>query len=402
MPRSRPRRNPNAMMHAEFPLFVGIMSGTSADGIDIGIVRFVAQAGCKPELIRFFEYPMPDKLRVPILRLAKPGINEIDVMGELGSALGKAYASAALAAINHAGLNVSDIAAIGCHGQTIRHQPHAATPFTLQIGCAATIAERTGITTVSDFRSRDIAAGGEGAPLAPFAHHQLFGSTDKSIAVLNIGGIANITWLGADGSVTGFDTGPGNMVMDGLMLAISDGRESFDKNGELAASGQVCAALLNTLMAHPFLGRKPPKSTGREEFSEAVIDRLITWPDISDVDRLATACRFTTESIAASRQFLPDAPQQWLVCGGGVRNNYLMQTLRRALAPAEVMSTDSAGMTAQAVEAASFAILARQTLMGQANTIARVTGASRCVCSGQITPGHNWGKLLQDIPNWTR
>jgi len=383
-------------------LFIGIMSGTSADGIDIAIVRFDEHGDGKPELIRFSEHPMAESLREQILRLAEPGDNEVERMGELDRQLGNAYADAALAAIHSAGLNVSDIAAIGCHGQTIRHRPEVEHPFTLQIGCAATITERTGITTISDFRSRDMAAGGEGAPLVPFAHRQLFGSADMNIAVLNIGGIANVTWLGADGRTTGFDTGPGNMVMDGLILAISDGRESYDQNGALAASGTACPALLNELMDHPYISRTPPKSTGREAFGKNLVDRILTWPGLSHADRLATACRFTIECIAASRNYLPAAPQRWLVCGGGVRNHYLMQELIRALAPAEVIDTDSAGMPAQAVEAASFAILARQTLRGKSNTIAAVTGASRSVCGGQITPGSNWTQLLQDIPNWTR
>ncbi|MDX8405562.1 MAG: anhydro-N-acetylmuramic acid kinase [Mariprofundus sp.] len=379
-------------------LCIGIMSGTSADGIDVAIVSFAD----KPSLVHFTESPMPPQLRKSILRLTSPGFGEIDNMGALDRQLGQAYADAVLLSMQSAGLKACDIEAIGCHGQTIRHRPDAAHPFTLQIGCAATIAEYTGITTVSDFRSRDIAAGGQGAPLVPFAHRQLFGSANEHIAALNIGGIANITWLGADGYTTGFDTGPGNMIMDGLMLTISDGKHRYDQNGTLAASGSVCDTLLNTLMQHPYLKRTPPKSTGREEFGEAIINSILAWPDLTDADRLATACRFSVESIAASRRFLPGTPQQWLICGGGVRNSHLMQELNRALAPAKVMPTDAAGMPAQAVESASFAILARQTLRGECNTIAHVTGADHHVCGGQITPGNNWAQLLQAIPQWTR
>lgn len=392
------------MSPADTPLLLGIMSGTSGDGIDVAIVRFDRQPGNKPELLQFSELPMPAQLRKSILRLASPGddADAIDSMGRLDRHLGKAYAEAALTAIKLAGLKPADIAAIGCHGQTIRHRPEGEYPFTLQIGCAATLAERTGITIVSDFRSRDMAAGGEGAPLVPFAHQSLFGTTDDNVAVLNIGGIANITWLGADGSVTGFDTGPGNMVMDGVMLAITAGRNNYDQNGELAARGCVCLPLLHDLMAHPYLHRTPPKSTGREAFGEEIVQHILTWPEITDADRMATACRFTVDSIAKSRRFLPATPQRWLICGGGARNRHLMQQLTQALAPAEVLPSDAAGIPSQAVEAASFAMLARATLTGEHNTRSAVTGASHDVCGGEITPGHNWKALLQELPLWIR
>jgi len=382
------------------PLFIGIMSGTSADGIDVAIVRFNSRD--KPVLVEFLEFPMPKKLSEPVLRLAAPGLNEIDRMGELDRALANAYADAALTALQNAGIKPSDIAAIGCHGQTVRHRPGAEHPFTMQIGCAATLAERTGITVVSDFRSRDIAAGGEGAPLVPFAHWQLFGQDNENTAVLNIGGIANITWLGGNGEITGFDTGPGNMVMDALMLSISGGKHGFDENGQLAASGSVCQPLLDQLIQHPFLLRTPPKSTGREEFGETLLDTIMLWPDISDADRMSTACQLTVASIKNSIRFMPDTPARWLCCGGGIRNNYLMSQLADQLAPANVDTTEAEGMPPQAVEAVSFALLARQTLMGKPNTLPRVTGASHAVCGGQITPGNNWQELLQNIPSWIR
>jgi len=380
------------------PLILGIMSGTSVDGIDIAIMRMQA----KPELLHFSEHAMPDPLHEPLLRLAVPGINEIDQMGELGQMLGKAYADAALSAIAAAGLQPSDIAAIGCHGQTIRHRPRLRHPFTLQIGNPAIIAERTGITTVSDFRSRDIAAGGEGAPLVPFSHRRLFASDAENIAVLNLGGIANITWLGKDGSTTGFDCGPGNMLMDALMLELSDGRNGFDADGELAATGHICQQLLEELMQHPFVKRSPPKSTGREEFGREMLHRILARPDLSDADRMATTLAFTVQCVAEAVDFLPSSPSQWLVCGGGVRNSHMMRSLGERLAPAQVNASDSAGLPAQAVEAASFAILAEQTLRGASNTISAVTGASHAVCCGNITPGANWPDLLRDIAAWTR
>ena len=380
------------------PLFIGIMSGTSVDGIDVAVVRL----GERAELVQFAEYPMPEKLREPLLRLAAPGINEIDQMGRLDAALGQAYAECVLQSLRDAALEASEIAAVGCHGQTIRHQPHARHPFTLQIGNAAAIAEKTGITVVSDFRRRDIAAGGEGAPLTPFAHRAIFASSGENTAVLNLGGIANITWLSRDGEVSGFDCGPGNMLMDALMLELSDARQSFDADGELAAAGSVDDDLLAALLLHPFLARRPPKSTGREEFGEDVLARIMAWPDLSDADRMATTAAFTVRCVADAIRFLPEAPERWLVCGGGARNRHVMQQLGELLAPASVQTTEAAGIPTQAVEAVSFAILARETLRGEVNTLAAVTGASHDVCGGSITPGDNWPTLLQQLSTWTR
>jgi len=380
------------------PLILGIMSGTSCDGIDVAIVRM----SDKPELVCFSEQAMPPELHEPLLRLTAPGINEIDSMGEVANRLGRAFSDAALSTVRSAGLEPSDIAAIGCHGQTLRHRPHTRHPFTLQIGNPAILAEATGITVVSDFRSRDMAAGGEGAPLVPFAHRQLFASTETDIAVLNIGGIANITWLGSDGETLGFDCGPGNMLMDALMLALSDARNGFDEDGELAASGLVCAELLHTLLKHPFVLRQPPKSTGREEFGADVVDRILGWPGLSNADRMATAAAFTVHCVSESVRFLPSTPQGWLICGGGVRNRHLLKLLADRLAPADVAPTDKAGMPAQAVEAVSFALLTRQALLGRSNTLSAVTGASHDVCGGSITPGENWPALLQQLPAWTR
>jgi len=385
-------------MDIKHPLIIGIMSGTSCDGIDVAIVRM----GEKPEIVHFSEHPLPAELHEPLLRLAAPGINEIDTMGELDVLLGQAFANAVLKSIAAAGLQTADIAAIGCHGQTIRHRPRARHPFTLQIGSAAVLAEKTGITVVSDFRSRDMAAGGEGAPLVPFAHRQLFASDRQNTAVLNIGGIANITWLDKDGETTGFDCGPGNMLMDALMLELSGGRNGYDTDGELAASGEICEALLEALMQHPFLQRRPPKSTGREEFGSDILAKIVAWPQLSDADRMATTATFTVRCIADSVQFLAGKPQRWLICGGGARNQHLLASIKAQFAPASVATTDETGIPSQAVEAVSFAILAKQTLGGKNNTLSTVTGAKHDVCGGVITPGGNWPQLLQHIPTWTR
>lgn len=380
---------------------LGLMSGTSCDGIDAAVVEIGAD---RPRLVHFQSTPMPAELREPALRLAAPGVHEIDAMGGLDAALGQAFAEAALAAITAAGLVPADIDAIGSHGQTIRHRPSGVDggrPFSLQIGCASTIAERTGITTVADFRRRDIAAGGEGAPLVPFAHKLLFGRSDADIAVVNIGGIANISYLGRDGSVTGFDTGPGNMVMDALMLAASDGRAAFDRDGALAAAGSVDAPLLESLMAHPFFARRPPKSSGREDFGADFAARLLA-ADLDEASRLATASELTAASIAAAAAWLPRPPAHWYVGGGGAANAHLMARLAAHLAPAPVEATTAAGVPPEAVEAASFALLAQRTLLGLPNTVAAVTGAAHDTIGGHIAPGANWPKLLETLGAWTR
>lgn len=372
---------------------VGIMSGTSCDGIDVAIIDANSY-----QLVCFSEYPLPAELREPCLRIAEPGLNEIDRLGTLDRALGLAFAQAVLAELKKQSIPTQQILTIGSHGQTIRHRPKGTSggnPFTLQIGCAATLAEQTGITVVSDFRSRDIAAGGEGAPLVPFAHQLLFAEHDGTTAILNIGGIANITVLNSNGSVQGFDTGAGNMIMDALMLELSDGRHAYDKDGGLASMGSICQTLLDTLLQHPFIHQKPPKSTGRETFGKNMVDRILAWPDLSDADRMATSCAFTVQSILKQILFLKELPKHWLICGGGACNTHLMHALSHALAPAKVSNTQQYGIPPEAVEAVSFAVLARQTLLGKNNTLAEVTGAKHPVCGGQITPGNNWQLVSQ-------
>ncbi|HKI59941.1 MAG TPA: anhydro-N-acetylmuramic acid kinase [Mariprofundaceae bacterium] len=377
---------------------IGIMSGTSADGINVAIVR-----ESNSQLIDFYELPMPVELREPILRLAQPGLNEIDTMGGLDRALGETFAKVALHAMHESGIAPASIIAIGCHGQTIRHRPkgvEGGRPFTLQIGSAATIAERTGITTISDFRSRDIAAGGEGAPLVPFIHHALFGTPEHPIAVLNIGGIANITYLHHE-IATGFDTGPGNMVMDALMLEMSDGRHAYDADGDLAASGNIESKLLNELLGHPYFKRTPPKSTGREIFGRQVVDQILAWPEISDADRMATAAELTAQSIVDSIQFLPQSPESWYLCGGGAYNLHLTSRLQDLLEPGSVKSPAEMNILPEAMEALCFALLAKNTLLGMVNTVPAVTGATHAVVGGQITPGNNWDATTEWIRSHT-
>ncbi|MCF6208285.1 MAG: anhydro-N-acetylmuramic acid kinase [Ghiorsea sp.] len=368
--------------------YVGLMSGTSLDGIDAAVVSI---SGDDVELVAFTTCALEDKLKEPILRLNQPGFDEIDAMGMLDRELGFAFADAALKVIQQAGLEPAQIVAIGSHGQTLRHRPQGmdnSLPFTLQIGDAATIAEKTGITVVSDFRKRDIAACGQGAPLVPFVHQRLFAQTNKNIAVVNIGGIANITYLGADHVILGFDTGPGNMVMDVLMQTMTDARFCYDEGGELAATGKIHRPLLDDLLKHPFFKKIPPRSTGREDFGEGVVHQIMAV-DIPDADKMATACALTVQSIVASLQYLPEQPDTWYICGGGALNQHLMQQLAEALTPAQVQTTADIGLPVEAVEAVAFAVLAERTLAGEINTLSAVTGALHDVSGGQIILGKN-------------
>ncbi|MDQ6994109.1 MAG: anhydro-N-acetylmuramic acid kinase, partial [Mariprofundaceae bacterium] len=311
------------------------MSGTSCDGIDIAIM----DVSCL-KLAYFATQPLPREFRESIIRLASPSFDEIDTLGNLDRALGVVFAQAVLQTLEESSIPKSRVLAIGSHGQTIRHRPnnvHGDYPFTLQIACAATLSEMTHLTVVSDFRRRDMAALGQGAPLVPFAHQQLFSLVQqKTTAIVNIGGVANITLFYADGRVQGFDTGPGNMIMDALILQWSDGRHGYDQDGHLASSGVVCQSLLDSLLEHPFLQQKPPKSTGREDFGEAIVDQIMVWEGLSDADRMATACAFTAQSIAMSISLLDERPEQWFVCGGGAFNGCLLAMLRECLSPDDV------------------------------------------------------------------
>lgn len=366
--------------------FVGLMSGTSLDGIDAAVVNLSCD---DVELVAFETFELKDKLKEPILRLNQSSFNEIETMGMLDRELGFEFADAAFAVIKKAGLMPESITAIGSHGQTIRHHPQGIDgmlPFTLQIGDAATMAEKTGITVVSDFRKRDIAACGQGAPLVPFVHQRLFAQQDKNIAVVNVGGIANVTYLGADGAVLGFDTGPGNMVMDALMQTMTDARFCYDKDGELAAMGAVNQPLLDDLLQHDFFKKTPPRSTGREDFGEAVVQQIMAM-DMPDADKMATACALSVVSIVSSIQYLPQQPDDWYICGGGALNYHLMQQLATQLAPANVQTTTDIGLPVEAVEAVAFAVLAERTLAGEINTLSAVTGALHDVSGGQVTLG---------------
>ena len=290
---------------------IGLMSGTSADGVDAALVE-IDESGLS--LLGYVEVPFPEEVRREILSLCEDG--RVDAITRMDAALGEWFAEAALRVCEEANVSAREVDVIGSHGQTIHHLPALAEAAgkkvrsTLQIGNPAVIAERTGITTVSDFRSRDMAVGGQGAPLVPLVDYLLFRSEDVGRAMLNIGGIANVNILPAGCGVSdifAFDTGPGNMVIDGVVQAITHGKQSFDRDGALADNGQVCEGLLDMLMGHLFLDLEPPKSTGREDFGADVVQKILDWGGEGE-DLVRTATQFTVESIVQglNRFVLPE------------------------------------------------------------------------------------------------
>jgi anhydro-N-acetylmuramic acid kinase len=381
-------------------LIVGLMSGTSADGID-AVVAEIAGSGrqLRARVLAHTHQPFSPVMRQRILHLCLHGT--VGEVCELNFALGEQFARAALAAIRRAKRKPGDIAAIGSHGQTIHHLPNARTPSTLQIGEPAIIAERTGITTVADFRVRDMAAGGEGAPLVPYADWALFTDQTRPRIVQNIGGIGNLTFLpprAALADVIAFDTGPGNMVMDALVTALSRGRETFDRNGRWAARGYVSEKLLAEMMAHSFLRRRPPKTTGREEFGEMFIGRMLVGArrlGLRPEDMVATATAFTAASIAdAYRRFVfpkltanERGALQIILGGGGAKNVTLRRMLDERIGLGELLTHEDFGIANAAKEALAFAILAHETLVGKPSNVPNATGARRAVVLGKIVPG---------------
>ncbi len=347
------------------------MSGTSLDGIDAALLR----CGDGISLEACHEHPIPAELKRRIHNLSHSGTDEIERLGPLDRELGHCFADAALALLAKAGVAADRVRAIGSHGQTVRHRPPSGghqPAFTLQIGDPNTIAEVTGIVTVADFRRRDIAAGGEGAPLVSAFHAAAFGAPDERRAIVNIGGIANVTLL-LDGEVSGFDTGPGNTLLD-LWIGRHRG-EAYDPLGSWAAEGEVREELLARLSAHPFISQPAPKSTGKEDFNLEWLDTQLTGlPEIAPQDVQATLAEFTASSICRS---LASADLDAVyVCGGGAANTDLMRRLYRLLEPVKLGTTAELGCDPAWVEAAAFAWLAGRTLDGLAGNVTSVTGAA--------------------------
>jgi anhydro-N-acetylmuramic acid kinase len=399
------------------PLVIGLMSGTSADGVDAALVQIEGSARpIRLHLHAFHTFPFPSGMREAILAASDPQTGTVDLLCRLNVALGEVFAAAALEVSRRAGISISDVDLIGSHGQTVQHLPEPSSlggyPIcaTLQLGEPSVIAERTGVMTVADFRPRDMAAGGEGAPLAPYVHHLLFGDGQRSRIVHNIGGISNVTVLPAGGElvdVLAFDTGPGNMPIDGAIGRLTRGQEVFDKDGVRAGRGHVHQPLVDELLAHPFLRRPPPKSTGREAFGAAFVDHV--WARGGELgvvgdDLIATLSAFTVATIAdAYRCFiLPRyAAVESILCGGGSRNPILTAWLRRELPEVAWRICDDFGISADALEAVIFAVLAHETVCGRSANVPTATGATRAVILGKVVPGRdgwNWfGKLNRDL-----
>ena len=362
-------------------LFIGLMSGTSVDGIDAALVRFAPQL----QLMFARTYPLPEALAAQVLEISQARVAiSLDNIGELDTRLGQALAGAANALLTDSQTERATVRAIGSHGQTLRHQPSGTAPFTLQAGDGNVIAEATGITTVADFRRRDVAAGGQGAPLVPAFHAAMLRDDKEDRAVLNIGGIANLTLLSRDGATRGFDTGPGNGLMDAWCLRHR--KERFDRNGAFAASGQANPALLDRLLEEPWLALPPPKSTGRDQFHLPWLAEKLAGLSLSPEDVQASLCRFTAQSIAQALLSQMPACARVLVCGGGVHNLQLMLDLAQALPDTRIESTAQHGLDPDFVEAMAFAWLARETLAGRPGNIPAVTGARGPRVLGTIYP----------------
>ncbi len=395
--------NPSAAEAETYPApmrVIGLMSGTSVDGVDAALVEWPDTSAVRPfRLEGYREDPFEPELQDRIHALAAGRFAGADVLCELLALdvlLAERFAATAAALAREAGVGLESIDAIASHGQTVAHHPEIG--GSLQLGNLSRIAERTGITTVGDFRSRDLAAGGEGAPLAPFFHHAVFGDAEESRLVLNLGGIANVTWLSqgcAPEDVVAFDVGPANSLLDGVVRHTSGGRERFDSDGSRARRGQVDEPLLAELLDDEFLRRPPPKSTGRERYglaeAEALSERWQREERAVD-DLLATLVAFTAASIArAARDFCggDGAIQRVLVGGGGARNPALMDALRTRLPGVPVEPFDAAGVPPDAAEAMAFSLLGRNTLLGLPNHLPGCTGANRAAVLGEIAPGRD-------------
>lgn len=386
-----------ARRYAEKPerLVLGLMSGTSVDGVDAALVR-IAGSGrqTRAALLAFRILPFPADLRDRVLSLSH-GEGNAETVSQTSFALGALFAEAAEAALAEAGVARGDLDLVASHGQTISHTPPGAT---LQIGEPAVIAQRLGVPVISDFRAADVAAGGQGAPLVPYADWCLLTHPTKTRAIQNIGGIANVTYLPPDAApedAIGFDTGPGNMLIDRAAAWTTEGRLRCDTDGKMAGEGRADPALLAWLLGHPFLAKPPPRSAGREEFGESF------WQSVRGeaerrgcrpLDLVATLTLFTAEAIAAAyRTFLPRLPDdrsvlcEMIVGGGGARNPTLMRMLREHSVADRVLTHEEVGIDGDAKEALAFAVLANETMLGNPSNLPSVTGASRPAILGKLT-----------------
>jgi len=366
------------------------MSGTSADGIDVAIVDIQKN---KVDVLAFDTFAYPPAIRKKVLEMGEQKLCTPGDISSLNFLLGEIFADAVIKLCKKSRIALDTIDLIGSHGQTIYHNPHGLKGkirSTFQIAEPSIIAHRTGITTVADFRPKDIAAGGQGAPLVPFADYLLFAHKTKNRIIQNIGGIANLTFLPAGGKikdVIAFDTGPGNMIIDRIVSIISGGKITFDKGGKIAAKGKVNLKMLDEMLKCPYFRRKPPKTTGREEFGKIFCDgfyKRAKNKSMSAEDIIATATAFTAASIAdAYKKFLPKTPDEIILCGGGAKNKTLVNMLGQKT-KGKILSTDDFGINSDAKEAVSFAMLAWAAIKGIKNNVPSATGARSAEILGKI------------------
>ncbi len=357
------------------------MSGTSMDGVDAVIADFAPATPGPCAVLAAVQLPFARELADELRSLQRSGVDELARAARAANALADTYADAITGAMGRAGLAAADIVAAGVHGQTLRHRPDEG--WTFQLNNPARVAERAGVTVVADFRSRDVAAGGEGAPLVPAFHAALFGGNVHRV-VVNLGGIANLTDLPPQGEVRGFDTGPGNVLLDHWHLRHRGG--ACDRDGAWSRTGRVDDALLAALRAEPFFARIPPKSTGRDLFHGEWLDARLAGRAIAPADVQATLVALTARTVAEAVETHCAAAAEILVCGGGARNTALMDALTAVLAPRNVATTAAQGVAVEQVEALAFAWLAREALAGRPGNLPAVTGARGSRVLGAIYP----------------
>lgn len=368
--------------------YIGLMSGTSMDGLDVALVAFSHERG--PQLVATHQHDLPAPLRAEMEALCQPSDGDLDRAARVDQLFAEVCAEAVAEILQQQQLRAEDITAIGSHGQTLRHQPNATPAYTIQIGDANLLAVRTGINVVADFRRKDIALGGQGAPLVPAFHQYLFASNEAPRAILNLGGIANITWLpGSDDQVSGFDTGPANTLLDNWFRHCHPEQVfGFDKNGQFAASGKCRPDLLEALLADPYFHKRPPKSTGRDDFHvQWLLQRFPTISKLPPADVQQTLQHLTAASIAnACRAYLPTLPETLFVCGGGALNADLLRVCRDYLPEVNWRSTAALDVAPEWVEAMAFAWLAWCHVNGRTGNLPAVTGASRPAILGALFP----------------
>ncbi len=388
---------------------MGLMSGTSVDGIDAAVAEIAGTGpSARVDLVGYNRYPYPSRTREAIFQGFDNTSGGVDGVSTLNFVLGELFAAAAIDLVENLGLKLSDVDLMGSHGHTVSHQPDAAevggmwTVSTLQIGEPTVIAERTGVTTVADFRCADMAAGGQGSPLAPYVDFVLFRSQNRTRAVQNIGGTGNVTYIPAGGrmeQVIAFDTGPGNMLIDAVVWRTTEGTLACDMNGGLALAGRINGPLLRQLLKHPFLEKRPPKSAGFEEFGTKFAEKLLAdSPGMSAEDMVATVTGFTAESIARGyEKWFPKRPDDVILGGRGARNRALMRMLTESLPGAKLMMHEDFGINGDAKEALAFAFLASETVRGRPGNLPSTTGAKHPVVLGKIVPGRNFGELMHKL-----